>query len=436
MVRTLSGIQTALDNTHSHNKLVIQLNPMISIPRPPIRAPKKRKSKIYIAVFMLVIFAGTCLRFYAMSRGHNFDFESYKIVGDIVARGGNVYAETVRYNYGPVWFGILGLFREISLLFTSQDFLFRILITGFLTIVDILISIILYKKYSLATAVIFFINPISIEITGFHNQFDNLAVLIGLVGLLLMPKPGSNRLTKQHIYSAVIIGLSLMTKHIFFMLPLWLFIREKSISIKLAMFFIPLTIFGLSFLPFIFNGGLAGIIQNVFLYKSFANAPLLYALFSQGIVTLISPTLVLVLALVIAGFVTRKLPLFEAGLWYLITLVVFSPAIANQYLAIVTPALAVFGAVFFIPFFVIATFMLWGTDGIYSKTIYNLIPDRLLPYIEQSPDNGHYKLVILTLFLGAALLIVYRYRSAWYGQFYTTIRTTLEEQFDQIRSIR
>ncbi len=45
---------------------------------------------------------GIILRFFAMSFGSNYDFESYCIVGEIAGKYRNVYAETSRYNYAPV----------------------------------------------------------------------------------------------------------------------------------------------------------------------------------------------------------------------------------------------------------------------------------------------------------------------------------------------
>ena len=58
-------------------------------------------------VFLVIIALGLDLRMGAAVLGHNFDIESWYIVADIMRHGGNVYAETGRYNYGPVWFFIL-----------------------------------------------------------------------------------------------------------------------------------------------------------------------------------------------------------------------------------------------------------------------------------------------------------------------------------------
>ncbi len=65
-------------------------------------------------IFCLALLAGITLRFVIMTLGHNFDFDSYCIVGELAASGKNIYANTGRYNYGPVWFTLLGIFWKIA----------------------------------------------------------------------------------------------------------------------------------------------------------------------------------------------------------------------------------------------------------------------------------------------------------------------------------
>lgn len=399
--------------------------------------PADKRGRLVFAAIALVLAAGIIARFYVMTKGHNFDFESYKIIADIVGSGGNVYAETARYNYGPVWFTILGIFHAVGSAFSNPELVFRVLIVGLLTSVDIAIAFILKRQFGLMAFVLFFLNPISIIITGYHNQFDNLAILIGLLGLLVMPKPGAQSVTKRHVYSALLIGLSLMTKHIMFVIPLWLFIREKSLKVKLAVMAIPIAVFALGFLPFLASG-YEGILHNVFMYKSFANAPLLTALVSPEILAYINPMFLMIVALIVVGFMTRRLPALEAGLWYLLTLVIFAPAIANQYLAIVMAAVSAFGFVFFIPFVACATLLLSVTsvDGIHAVQYAKFIPEKLLPYITQDAALGQYRLIIVSLFVGAVLATIYRYRRHWYGDIYRCGLRLANEQLGRTRKRR
>jgi len=368
------------------------------------------KNKIFIVLFLaLTLVVGLFFRFYAMTKGHNFDFESYKIVGQIVVSGGNVYHETVRYNYGPIWSVILGFFWWVSSWFSSQEVVFRILIVALLSSADIAIAFILKKKYGMVAFIVFFLNPISIIITGYHNQFDNLALLMGMLGILLYPK-SDLKATKAHFFSAALIGVSLMTKHIFFILPIWLFFRAKTLKTKLIALFVPLVMFGVSFLPFL-SEGKEGIIQNVFLYKSFANAPLLHLLFSDQIVHFINPTIFLIAALMLTGILVRKLPIFESLLWYTLALVICSPAIANQYLAIAMPAVIGFGVVLFVPYIYTATALLVVTspDGLRINKFAPLFERKILQFIAPTSDLSQYRLIIALLFIGTVVYAAHHY---------------------------
>lgn len=60
--------------------------------------------------------------------------------------GGNVYANTEWYSYGPVWANILLLLYKLS---SENPTTFRYLLVPFLRMVDAGIFTILYSKYSL-----------------------------------------------------------------------------------------------------------------------------------------------------------------------------------------------------------------------------------------------------------------------------------------------
>ena len=73
------------------------------------------KTRVAITVAM-VILAGTIIRLIlAGAVFGNFDMDSYEIVVGIVHKGGNVYAETDRYNYSPVWFMVLLALKRIQI---------------------------------------------------------------------------------------------------------------------------------------------------------------------------------------------------------------------------------------------------------------------------------------------------------------------------------
>ncbi len=304
-----------------------------------------------------ILALGFVLRIILSRLGHNYDLESYWIVGEIVVRGGNVYAETHRYNYGPIWFYILGLVYWITDILGRGFGFFGLLIAVLLSVVDVGIFYILYKKFGLITASIFFLNPVSIIITGYHRQFDNLAILIALYAIYLLDLGDYN--FRKVLFIAFLIGLSITVKHVFFMLPVWLFFAHaiKDLKVKLMILVIPLTVFFVSFVPF-WQLGSEGIIQNVFLYKSFNNSPFWYIFAPGPLYDLLASKKVFIGILVICGFLLRKLNVFQLALIYTIFLVVFSPAIANQYLAIPLAAMAVYPNIFFFMYSYLTTVLL------------------------------------------------------------------------------
>ncbi len=270
---------------------------------------------------MTLFFTGLFIRIYISNLGYNFDFGSWQIVGNLVNQGKNVYQETTRYSYGPLWFLILGLFKKISLLFENDYFAFRCLIILTLTISDFLVSLLVSRFFgSLAFFFIFF-NPILIYTSGFHNQFDTLAIFFGLLALITIEKK------REKIVGYLLLGLSLIIKHIFLFFPLWLIIRTKNKK-QFLYSLVPYLIFISSFLPFINSKETFGaILNNVFLNKR----DLLYP-FLQN--TSLTTPIILFIVLWIFGWVFKKEKIFYSGLYYLL---IFTGSLVNsgaQYLSI------------------------------------------------------------------------------------------------------
>jgi len=62
--------------------------------------PTILRKQIPRVLFITAVAIGIGLRIWVSTFGYNFDFESYAVVASIIDSGGNVYAETHRYNYG------------------------------------------------------------------------------------------------------------------------------------------------------------------------------------------------------------------------------------------------------------------------------------------------------------------------------------------------
>ncbi len=287
--------------------------------------------------FFIVLLVGISLRLIMPLRGYNFDVQSYRIVAYIVAHGGNVYAETARYNYGPIWFSILHALDVIPWHSANKTIELHWKVASFLTMVDVGIFLIFFKVYGAKIATLFFLNPISIIITGYHSQFDNLSIFLGLIAVAIL----SSRKNTIYVWTGLIVmGLSLSVKHILFFFPLWLAFKEDHWSSKILFVMLPYTIFFCGFLFFL-PAGWNGILKNVFLYRSFNNAPFWVIFTPYLFYSNIVPAFVLfLLSLLMLGLYWRPKNILDSFQLYLISVVVFSSAIANQYLAICTPAIA------------------------------------------------------------------------------------------------
>ena len=294
----------------------------------------KRHQKLF---FIIAVLIGILIRFIFIFRGHNFDFDSFCIVGELVSQGKNVYANTPRYNYGPIFFTLLGMFYKLASYFTHKIILYRFMIVGTLTLADLGITEYIRRKAGIFWAILFFINPISLIITGYHNQFDNIAVLFALYGCYCIENTShENNFKIQDLAGIILLSLSIITKHILFIMPVWILLNQNINPRKKILYaFVPPILFLLSFVPYCFEGW-RGIIRHVFLYRSFNNFPL----FGVGMIKHFSkfPSFSLfplfTLFMCVGAYLFRREKIDKLILIYLTCLVCFSSAVANQYLAI------------------------------------------------------------------------------------------------------
>jgi len=342
---------------------------------------------------------GVVLRFAMMKRGHNFDMESWRLSADITAHHGNVYAETYRYNYGPIWFEILHVLDRIAQWMSNPYHAFRALVVGVLTLADLGIWYLLRKRFGYIAGFLFFLNPISIIITGYHNQFDTLAIFTALAAVMVYGEEKGG-MTRRKWWGLVLLGLSLTVKHVFFLFPLWLAVRQKGWREKFIVLGVPIGIFLLSFLPFVAEGH-AGIIKNVFGYASFNNAPFWFTALPQFVQAVVSIKVLFFGALIVFALIMRKRPVVESLLIYTIVLVVFSQAIANQYLAIVCAAIAAFPNVFYVLYTLFGTLMLSiSAAGLNSNKLRDALPSPVGNSLAAEATYRAYDIPLFMLTLG------------------------------------
>lgn len=337
---------------------------------------------------------------------HGYDFQSYLIVAESMSDSSNPYS-TGRYNYGPIWAVIVWTVKLIC----GSDVTFRLGLASILILTDLGISLWLKRNGYLLASLFLLISPISIAISARHLQFDNLAVLFALLSVSQISRTNSNLVTKYDVRACLLLALSLMTKHIFIIFPLWLALRQTSTKKKFLYLLVPPGMFFLSLVPFWLNNP-KSVVENVISYSSLKNAPFLYAILPDGLVnSLVSTHLATPMFLTIVGLVGLKLkhiPIVLLPLVYTVTVVVFSSAIADQYLAIpVAAALVFFNLGFFLWLAVAAVYLAgnrltqnwWGFRSIWDWTAKDWMP-------YSAPDwMGFYRDQFVFLFFGWLLLM-------------------------------
>jgi hypothetical protein len=299
-------------------------------------------------LWLICIITGFLIRLLLSQVGYNYDVASWNLVGEIVSQGEVIYAHSSRFNYGFILSYILGLFYWLNnILLGGEIEGMHFLVALLCSIFDVLIAFKLKENYGKKVALLFFLNPISILITGYHSQLDNIAIYFAFLAWLFL------QAGKAFWKVVSLLGVSLIIKHVFILfLPWLLFDRRYKIKQRLFLFVTPLVLFLGSFSPFMLDtASRTGVQENVFAYQSFEENSLLYRisdktpnfnsinktyfgnngrkLLFMGILTLLGI------------FYMRQRPEHSFYI-YLLGLVAFSSGMSDQYLTIPCIAIAVF----------------------------------------------------------------------------------------------
>jgi hypothetical protein len=233
---------------------------------------ERNSRKAFIRAMILVVVSGTAIRLYLAYKFYgNYDMQSYEIIAGIVSRGGNVYAETYRYNQAPPFALILGALKCIQLHFPSLPFPF--IIRAFLTGIDLLTLAVLLALANpdpisrVRTAAFFYLNPVSILITGYHGQFENITILLLLTGALVAQRWKDRPFLAKATLCAL-ASLAMMVKHnVFYELIVCIKTIVRNVWAQVALLAVSSAIFLALFIPY-WDKGSDGIIHDVFLYPS------------------------------------------------------------------------------------------------------------------------------------------------------------------------
>lgn len=296
--------------------------------------------------FVFATFATLFLKLALAATGHNYDVDSYRIVVSLLKEHKSVYANTSRYNYGPVWAYFLLLADFIAIHLPPGPECFHVVVTSLLSLFDCGISILLWRYYSFSSAVLYLASPVTILITGYHSQFEALALFQGLCSWILIRSgdPSPRRLWT----STLLLGSSLATKHILLLFPAWLLFWAPLGPFwrRLIYASAAYTVFAVLTVPWLLQpGSLHGLIDNVIRYRSDGRFSL-WSLIGPGPIRSApqAPPLPLTIAwltgLFFIGLALRKHNADRLSM-YLLALFSLSPALYDQYLMNANLAVAI-----------------------------------------------------------------------------------------------
>lgn len=224
-----------------------------------------RLSRVLLAATLA---AGFGLRLWlAIGNYGNYDQTSFRIVAEIMERGGNVYAETTRYNYAPLWAWLLLALLKVSQLLGAPLYatvkVFLVLVdAGNTALVGVIAGRVRPGAGALAAGA-YALNPVAVMLVGHHGQIEPLAALPLLGAIALVLGPASPR-RQAAIWGLVV--LSLLAKHIVFFIAFGVLVFAfRGVLKPILAFGGALVVFGLSFLPFV-SSGREGIVRNVLGY--------------------------------------------------------------------------------------------------------------------------------------------------------------------------
>ena len=325
-------------------------------------------------LWLLAIFIGTLVRIVIARLGHNEDFYNWTWNATEMRDGGSVYSGNVPYGYGPFWMFVLRFADLIQSIFPENRKVFRIVIILVLTLADLLIAAIIARKFSQYAALLFFLNPVSIILTGYHNQFDNIAIFAALIAVLQLNSEESKSSSKNIYLGLVLIGLSLAVKQILLFFPVWLFFRNGPFKQRVTRGALPYVIYFACFLPWATSIARIEIIfEDVFLQRRGRSGILLnlfgadYAGTIQGSIhsDLVRKVVFAswVLGILTFGWIMRNRSLLHSLIVYLLLMVAFAPAYSQQQLMLPLIALFVYATIELKIFYLLTLlFMIQNSD--------------------------------------------------------------------------
>ncbi len=311
--------------------------------------------------FASLVLAGLAVRLFLAFRAPlNFDQVSFRGVADIVWRSGNIYAETPRYNYTPVFAQLLFLLDWLAV--TVGVPLYAV-VRSFLSLVDLGtaaaiggIAGAIAAGSGRAAFLAYWLSPVAILLVGAHGQFETLAALPFLLATLVWLRWPSRPVTVP-VWG--LVTLSLVVKHIFSFSVLTLLVYAvPSLLAVAALLLASLVVFLSTFVPYLPEGA-GGIFWNVFLYFGFQQP---FSPFSRAFPPVALPAFVLVmLAVPLVAKKLLRLPPVPALELSVVAFLFFAPSASEQYFLLPAALGAVRRGPFWLLFTGVTTYCLLGS---------------------------------------------------------------------------
>lgn len=206
--------------------------------------------------FVVILLVGFVLRVYLATGSYNVDLKWFIVASELFQN--NIiqfYGHLPSYIYPPLWYFICGILGKIQLAIGGVPFEFVERV--FLSFVDLallsgLLTLARRRGRSLLwTAALFFLNPISIILTGHHGQFDGLPLLFVVWAIVVLEDTKRTRRTNQ-IVAFMLLTIALLFKQsiLFQVFTVFLaFHKNRLIGMLLTAFSV--FFLGLSFVPFL-----------------------------------------------------------------------------------------------------------------------------------------------------------------------------------------
>jgi len=319
-----------------------------------IRAKLSRLSPNTLASYLLasIICLSLFIRLvpvFAMAQGANYDIDSFRLVGESLDHGIDIYSNPATQNRHPYlpfqayWIGFASWIAAISSLkFETVVRLEPILADAAITfLIFKFIEKSVGKRAALKASALFAVSPISCMVSAYHGQFDSVPILLLLLSAWFV-QSSSNR-------AGIFVGLAILAKSWPVLAVPSLVTNIKSRKLNFVFWIGAIPLLGTVVYSLVLRADFVSIIRTAISYNNGMGVwgyTYILRLFSMTVPSLIQPVafffqgsrFLTLFLLGITWFVLcRKAKIIPSILTILIAFLVFTHAFSIQYLSWLVP---------------------------------------------------------------------------------------------------